>query len=69
MATVEIKNPCSCFFKSGLPEMQQFPTDAEAKEEAEQLLEHMQQKFCKKHEFSLSGAAGKYTIFIRPRNS
>lgn len=69
MTIVEIKNPCSCFLKSGLPERQQFADKNDAKEEAEQLLDQMQRTFCKKHEFSLSESFGKYTIFIRPRQS
>ena len=67
MTIVHVQNPCSCFFKSGLPETQQFDSAADAREEAQSLLEMMQKKFCKKHEFSLSEGIGKYTIFIRPR--
>ncbi len=68
MNRVEVKNPCSCFFKSGFVEVQQFDSLEEAKEEAQYMLEHMQNKFCKKHEFSLSEVAGNFTIFIRPRS-
>lgn len=66
MTVVEVKNPCSCFFKSGMAERQEFSDKEEAKEEAEQMLEQMQRKFCKKHAFSLAESVGKYTIFIRP---
>lgn len=67
MYRVEVKNSCKCFLRSGLCEHQSFETRDEAKEEAERLLEHMQTKFCNKHEFSLSESFGHYTIYIRPR--
>lgn len=47
--------------------MQTFPNKKEAKEEAERLLEEMQTKFCKKHDFVLSEIVGNYTITIKPR--
>lgn len=67
MYRVEVKNSCSCFLKSGFSEHQSFDTQEEAREEAERMFEHMQTKFCRKHEFSLSESFGNYTIFIRPR--
>ena len=67
MYRVEVKNVCRCFLKSGFAENQGFATKEEAKAEAEQMFEHMQNNFCNKHEFSLIESFGNYTIFIRPR--
>ena len=70
MYKVTIENPCSCFFKDGLPEEQSFDTKDAAKAEAQSLLEHMQKNFCKKHEFAMlpSGTGFKVRITPRPKN-
>ena len=67
MYRVEVKNACKCFLRSGNVEMQSFASRQEAKEEAERMLEEMQTKFCKKHDFVLSEIVGNYTITIKPR--
>ncbi len=65
MYTVKVQNPCRCFFRSGLPEIQNFATAKEAKEEALDLLDHMQKNFCKKHSFHLVEQGLTYTVSIR----
>ncbi len=67
MYNVNVQNVCRCFLRSGFSESQQFSTIEEAKAEAERLLKHMQDNFCKKHEFLLNEQVGDYTIIIRPR--
>ena len=64
---VEVTNPCSCFFKNGFVENQEFATKEEAKEEAEYLINIMRSNFCQKHEFALSEQFGNFKIFIKPR--
>ena len=67
MYSVDVKNVCRCFIKDAMLEHQEFATKAEAKEEAESMLEHMQKNFCKKHEFHLIERYGSYIIDIVPR--
>ena len=67
MYKVTVTNPCSCFIKNGLHDVQDFATKEEAKKEAEALLERMQTTFCAKHEFSMSERFGSYTIITKPR--
>jgi len=68
MHKVTIENPCSCFFKDGLPEEQSFTTLEAAKAEAESLLMHMQKNFCKKHDFSMLPSGTNYKVRISPRS-
>lgn len=67
MHKVTIENPCSCFFKNGLPEEQSFDNQTAAKTEAESLLAHMQKHFCKKHDFTMLPSGTGYKIRISPR--
>jgi len=64
MYQVEIKNSCSCAVKRGLADVQEFDTKAEAEEEANNLLEMMQNEFCKKHRFELRSEFGNFNIYI-----
>lgn len=64
--TVEVKSPCRCFFRSGMVECQNFSTAAEAKTEAESMVEQMKKDFCKKHDFVLTQAGRTYTIRMVP---
>jgi len=68
MYKVTVMNPCSCFNKNGFVESQNFSKKEDAKAEAEFLIETMQNKFCKKHEFSMIEQFGSYTIYIKPRS-
>jgi len=67
MYKVRVENPCSCFIKNGLAELQDFDNKEEAKREAEKLLSKMATTFCQKHEFLLSEKFGDFTIFVKPR--
>jgi len=67
MYKVNVQNPCSCFIKKGLPDVQDFDTKEEAKAEAESLINTMRTTFCQKHEFDLKEQFGTYTIQIKPR--
>jgi len=67
MSKVIIQNPCSCFLKSGLLQEEEFDTKTEAKAKAEKLLIEMSQKFCNKHQFSMSERFGDFTVYIKPR--
>jgi hypothetical protein len=64
MYNVDIKNSCSCAIKRALPELQSFDSKEEAEEEANRLLEQMQDEFCKKHRFELRHEFGIYSIYI-----
>lgn len=64
MYGVEVKNPCRCFFRSGMAERQSFATKEEAAEEAERMVEEMRTHFCHKHIFRLTEQLGNYTITI-----
>ena len=67
MYKVNVMNPCSCFNKNGLAQTQDFSSKEEAKQEAEMLIEKMQNEFCKKHDFSMTEQFGSYTIYIKNR--
>ena len=65
MHHVEIKNSCSCAIKRGLPDKQTFDEREEAEEEANKILQQMQNEFCKKHRFELKNEFGNFVIYIR----
>jgi hypothetical protein len=64
MYSVDIKNSCSCAIKRALPETQSFDSQEEAQEEANRLLQQMQDEFCQKHRFELRHEFGNYSIYI-----
>ena len=66
MYTVEIKNPCSCSIKRAIPELQEFDTKEEAQEEANRLIQQMENEFCKKHNFELKSQFGNFIIYTKP---
>ena len=68
MYKVKVMNTCSCFLKSGLPEVSEFTTENEAKQEAEEMTQRMNTRFCHKHEFALSEKFGDYTISMKMRS-
>jgi len=67
MYKVNIQNSCSCFVKSGFVQSQGFETKEEAQSKAEELISLMSNKFCQRHEFTISERLGDFTIFIKPR--
>lgn len=66
MYRVEVKNSCRCFLRSGMIENQHFASAAEAKAEAEAMVEQMQRDFCKKHRFVLTQTGFVFTVSIVP---
>ena len=68
MYNVEVQNSCSCAIKKAIPEMQSFDTKEEAQEEANRLLQQMQDEFCKKHRFVLRNDYSSFIISILPNN-
>jgi len=66
MYSVKVQNACRCVLRSGMVENQSFPTAAEAKEEAEAMVEQMRRDFCKKHHFVLTQTGLMFTITIVP---
>lgn len=64
MYKVEIKNSCSCAIKRGTAEIQDFDSIDEAEEEANRLLQQMQDEFCKKHRFELRKEFNNFNIYI-----
>lgn len=67
MYKVKVENSCSCFLKSGMPEVAEYETQEEAKLEAENMCNTMNSRFCKKHEFSIVEKFGDFSIYIKPR--
>jgi len=63
MFTLEVKYPCSCAIKRGIAELQSFDTIEEAQEEANRLLQQMQDEFCQKHRFELRKEFNAYNIY------
>ena len=63
MFQVEIKNACPCSIKRGLCDTQSFDTKEDAKEEAERIVQLMQDEFCKKHRFELKSEFGNFVIY------
>ena len=68
MYKVEVKNGCKCFKGSGFPELSEFSTEAEAKEEAEYILKIMKSNFCQTHQFELVQDSDDFTIFIKDKS-
>jgi len=68
MYSVDVKNPCRCFLRSGMGEKQTFQTLEEAKNEAELMHSQMMKHFCKKHNFKISQNVLGYTITIVSAN-
>lgn len=64
--TVEVKNPCRCFLRSGMGERENFESIDEAKAHAEKMVAQMERDFCKKHNFVLVQNILGYTINIVP---
>ena len=64
MPSVIINNPCSCTIKRAIPEQQTFDTKEEAKEEANRILEQMNNEFCRKHRFELKSEFGNFSIYV-----
>lgn len=64
MYKVIVNNACRCFFKSGLPERQQFDTKEAALAEAEALKDEMERSFCKKHNFFVQNVGTTFTVNI-----
>lgn len=65
---VKVQNICRCFLKSGLAEVIECNSKDDAKREADLMIKHMQDNFCKKHEFVMNEQFGDYTVIIKPRN-
>jgi len=65
MYKVKVERQCSCFKRSGLPDLASYNTEEEAKKEAEAILHKMNNDFCHKHEFSLNEKFGDFTISMR----
>ncbi|PHR55588.1 MAG: hypothetical protein COA44_10085 [Arcobacter sp.] len=64
MYNVTINNPCSCTIKRAIPQSQSFDTKEEAQEEADRILDQMNNEFCRKHRFELKSEFGHFTINV-----
>jgi nucleoid DNA-binding protein len=67
MYKVTVQNPCSCFIKKGLADVESFDTKEKAKAKAESLINTMRTTFCQKHEFDMIEQFGSFNIVIKPR--
>lgn len=64
---VKVQGACSCYLKTGLPEVNQFKTLEEAKSEAEYIFGVMNSTFCHKHKFDLYQSGNDFIINISNR--
>lgn len=62
---VKVVGACSCFLKSGLPEISEFETKEKAKSEAEEIYQRMNTTFCHKHKFKLNEIGMEFIITVR----
>lgn len=67
MYKIKVENACSCFLRSGMAEVLDFPTEEAAQKEAKIILDKMKNSFCQKHDFSMTEKFGDFTIYIKPR--
>lgn len=67
MYKVVVENECACFIKSKKPYEQNFEKSFLAHNAAEDLMEHMQKNFCKRHDFSVTKSydGSTYTVKMR----
>lgn len=64
---VKVQGACSCYLKTGLPEISQFDSEEQAKNEAEYIFGIMNSTFCHKHKFDLIQSGNEFIINITNR--
>jgi hypothetical protein len=64
MFTVNVEKECGCFRKSDLKNGLSFSSKDDALMEAQKMANHMNEKFCKKHNFRVVEAGEHFTISV-----
>lgn len=62
MYNVMMEKECGCFKRSGLPSSKSFESKDDALIEAKNWADEMNEKFCKKHNFSVVEDGENFTI-------
>ncbi len=67
MFTIRVDKECGCFKRSEFENNIQFDSEEAAKNEAEAMVEDMNDTFCRKHEFSLEVSGNEFIIHMESR--
>ena len=67
MFTINIDKECGCFKKSAYENNMGFESKDDALLQAQSMVNHMNTKFCGKHEFTLSEDGQNFSIAMSPR--
>lgn len=62
MHTINLDRECGCFRRSPLENNKGFESKDDAMMEAQRMVNHMNEKFCQKHEFVLSENGNDFSI-------
>ena len=62
MSTINIDRECGCFKRSSLENNKSFESKDDAMMEAQAMVNHMNEKFCGKHGFTLSENGSDFSI-------
>lgn len=65
MSTINIVQECGCFKRSDLENNTSFQSNDEAMIKAQEMLNHMNTKFCGKHGFELSENGQDFSIAMK----
>jgi hypothetical protein len=70
MFTISVDKECGCFKKSSFENNKSFESNDDALIEAQSMINHMNSKFCGKHDFTLSENGSSFSISMNaPTNS
>jgi len=67
MFTINVDKECGCFKRSMYENNQNFTSKDAALIEAQAMVQTMNEEFCKKHEFALSGNGATFSIAMSAR--
>lgn len=67
MFTINVEKECGCFKKSAFENNQSFESKDDALLQAQIMTNHMNEKFCKKHEFTLRENGNDFSIAVDMR--
>ena len=67
MFTINVDKECGCFKKSAYENNMGFESKDDALMQAQSMVNHMNTKFCQKHEFALSEDGQNFSIAVTPK--
>lgn len=67
MFTISVAQECGCFKKSPYENNKKFESKDDALIQAKLMVNHMNEKFCQKHEFELSEDGQNFSIAMEAR--